>query len=90
MHFSHQFPEPTTVTLCFFWNGVRDDILARRLSMLRQEEWKGGFERSLSRVKGDRSLKKYLEEARSIRGRGQVVTRARAREIEYSSKFVDC
>src|SRR5436190_13401067 len=52
-HFPHQFPEPTTVTLCFFWNGVRDDILARRLSMLGQVGWKNGFERSLSRVKGD-------------------------------------
>jgi len=53
MHFSHQFPEPTTVTLCFFWNGVRYDILARRLSMLRQEGLKDGFEQILSRVKGD-------------------------------------
>jgi hypothetical protein len=38
--------------------------------MLRQEGWKDGFEQILSRVKGDWRLKKYLEEARSIRGRG--------------------
>ena len=51
---------------------MRYDILARRLSMLRQEGWKDGFEQILSRVKGDWRLKKYLEEARSIRESGQV------------------
>jgi hypothetical protein len=65
---------------------VRDDILARRLSILGEEGWKDGFEQSLSRVRG---LKEYLEEARSIRGRGQVVTR-QGHVRQSMVKIVDC
>jgi hypothetical protein len=74
LHPPYQFPEPTTVTLCFLWNGVRDVILLRRLSMLRHEGRRSeAFAPILGALRGVRLLKQGLQQARSMKERKMEV-----------------
>lgn len=58
---TYQLPEPTTVTLCFFAKGVKDDIFALMLSILVGEVVKG------TRVVGRREVDKKENGIRRVK-----------------------